>query len=539
MQKRLGIAAALLVLLAACGDRKPRATRFQAPEPDPRLTVTLMHGNNSRPYMPWPEDVAKQVAAALERVGFVVEVRKAEWNTYLQDVQNGRHQMALLGWSADIADADNFLYVLLDKDNARVGSANNISFYTSEEVHERLTKAREINDTQERMRLYSEAQAIIAKEAPMVPIVYGEKMHAHRAIFGQIPVEPVTHPVLRRVTKPKDHVLVYLRGNDSVGLDPGDITDGESSKVVEQIFDQLLRFKPGTWELEPALATSWSHNEAHTEWTFKIRAGVTFHDGTALDGAAVAGAFERQRDPEHPHHFDDGTYAYWKDLFKFVERVAVGADPMEVVFHCNKPTPPFFLAMLAAFNTSIPSPASLDKYGKDFRRHPVGTGPFVFERWKSGVEIALKRNDAYWDGAPALGGVRFLVSETPTVRSQRLIAAEEADFIDNLDLQTLPRLEEDPEIQVVRIPGLNVCYLSMNNTMPPFDNPLVRQAVAKAIDKERIFKMAYKGIGEVATTPVPPRLPGHDASIPSGDNDPAGAVALLKQAGYLGGADAR
>ena len=102
------------------------------------LKIVLSHGNNSRPYMPWPESVANQVAGALESVGFEVEVRQEEWSSYLKMVKNGEHQMALLGWSADYPDADNFLYVLLDKSNAVVGSANNISFYTSEEVHTRL-----------------------------------------------------------------------------------------------------------------------------------------------------------------------------------------------------------------------------------------------------------------------------------------------------------------------------------------------------------------------------------------------------------------
>ena len=255
------------------------------------LKVVLQHGNNSRPYMPWPVDVAKQVAASLEEIGFEVEVRPEEWSSYLEAVQNGRHQMALLGWSADVPDADNFLYVLLDKDNARLGSANNISFYTSEEVHELLIKARRTDDAPERERLYAKAQQLILRDAPMVPLVYGEKMIAFRTPFGQIGVEPVNHPQLRSVPSPKDGTLVYLRGADSVKLDPGDSTDGESSKVIEQVYDTLLRFKPGSIEVEPSLAASWEHDEARTLWTFHIRDGVRFHDGTPCDGAAVVNAF--------------------------------------------------------------------------------------------------------------------------------------------------------------------------------------------------------------------------------------------------------
>ncbi len=404
------------------------------------LPITLSHGNNSRPYMPLPEEVAKQVAGDLEEAGFKVTIRKEEWANYLKIVQNGEHQMALLGWSADVADADNFLYVLLDKNNARVGDANNISFYTSEAVHERLTRARQIDDEAERARLYREAQEIIHRDVPMVPLVYTEKMIAHRNAFGPLTVEPVTHPLLRLVATPIDGRLTFVRGTDSVKLDPATVTDGESSKVVEQIYDNLIRFAPGTATVEPALATAWTRSEDGRTWTFTIREGVMFHDGTPLDAAAVVNAFERQRDPNHPHHFEEHQYAYWLDLFGFVERVELGQAPMTVVFRCTDPAPPFFLQELAVFAMGIPSPAALDKYGAELARHPVGTGPFRFVRWTPDTEIVLERNDDYWDGAPKLKEVIFQPTENATVRAERLLAGE-ADLIDNLDPLSIPRLK--------------------------------------------------------------------------------------------------
>ncbi|MCA9317649.1 MAG: hypothetical protein KDB73_19350 [Planctomycetes bacterium] len=534
---RLGLVTllALALPLAGCGEDGGTSGGGK------HLKVVLQHGNNSRPYMPWPVDVAKQVAASLEEIGFEVEVRPEEWSSYLEAVQNGRHQMALLGWSADVPDADNFLYVLLDKDNARLGSANNISFYTSEEVHELLIKARRTDDAPERERLYAKAQQLILRDAPMVPLVYGEKMIAFRTPFGQIGVEPVNHPQLRSVPSPKDGTLVYLRGADSVKLDPGDSTDGESSKVIEQVYDTLLRFKPGSIEVEPSLAASWDHDEARTLWTFHIRDGVRFHDGTPCDGAAVVNAFERQRDPTHPHHYDDAEFAYWKDLFGFVERVEPGEGPLDVVFRLTEPAPPFFLAMLAAFNTSIPSPANLDQGPQAARRSPVGTGPFRFTSWDPGVEIRLERNDDWWGGKPALETVRFLVSADPTVRSRRLLSAEQADLIDNIAPQTLDPLEAASDIVVVREPGLNMAYLAMNTTKAPFDDVRVRQAVQLAIDKTRIVRAAYQGVAQEATSPVPPTVFGHNAALqPVADHSTpeghakaiAAAKKLLREAGY-------
>ncbi len=404
------------------------------------LSVTLSHGNNSRPYMPLPEEVAKQVAGDLEEAGFQVTIRKEEWSNYLRIVRNGEHEMALLGWSADVADADNFLFVLLDKTNARIGSANNISFYRSDEVHQRLLAARRTSDAAERARLYREAQALIHHDAPMVPLAYTDKMIAYDTTFGPLSVEPVTHPLLRLVEHPKDGRLVYVRGTDSVKLDPAAATDGESSKVLEQLYDNLVRFAPGTATIEPALATSWEHTEDGKTWTFALREGVTFHDGAPLDAAAVVNAFERQRDSGHPHHFEEHQYAYWSDLFSFVERVEEGEKPMTVVFRCSEPAPPFFLQQLAVFAMGIPSPVALDRYGADMASHPVGTGPFRFVRWTRNTEIVLERNPDYWDGAPALKQVIFQVSENPTVRTERLLAGE-ADLIDNLDPLSIPRLE--------------------------------------------------------------------------------------------------
>ncbi len=496
----------------------------------PLLKVVLHHGNNSRPYMPIPEEVAKQIKGALAPIGVEVEIKKVEWAAYLDLVKTGQHQMALLGWSADIPDPDNFLYVLLHKNNARPGSANNISFYTSDEVSERLSEARRITDPAQRNKLYREAQEIIFDDVPMVPLVYTERILAHRSDFGPLRIEPVTHPVLRRITQPKDGAIVYLRGHDSKKLDPGDVTDGESSKVVEQIFDQLLRFKPGSVEVEPSLATRWTSSDDRKTWVFTIREGVKFHDGTKLDGAAVANAFERQRDPEHPHHFPDGVWSYYQDLFGFIDKVEVGANPMEVVFRCNEPTPPFFLKMLAAFNTSIPSPAALTKFGKDFRRNPVGTGAFTFVNWKSGEEIKLERNDGYWDGPAGLKTVYFRVSENPTIRSTRLMADEQADLIDNIDPQTIKDLAAHGEVTLLREPGLNFGYLAFNTQKPPFDDPRVRRAIALAISKPRIVKFAYQGLALPATTPVPPTITGHHEGIKSRERNADKARALLKEA---------
>ena len=524
--RRTGLLLFLIALvgLPACGDGDGEAPA--------ELKVILSHGNNSRPYLPWPGEVAKQIAGDLEDIGFEVEIEMQPWSSYIPSVERGDHQMAILGWSADVPDTDNFLSSLLHKESAKEGSANNISFYRSDEVSGLLDQARLSHDEAERDQLYLRAQELIFRDAPMVPLVYTDRMIAHRATHGPLTVEWVTHPVLRLVQTPVDGTLVFLRGADSNKLDPGDVTDGESSKVIEQVYDTLVRYKPGTIEIEPSLATSWKSSEDKQTWTFQLREGVTFHDGAPLNAKAVVDTFQRMNDKNHEFSFPDGKWANWTALFGFVDEVRQGSNDLEVVFACNQPAPPFFLKQLAMFTCSIVSPKALKKHGPAIRRNPVGTGPFKFKGWRTDDVIELERFDDYWDGAPKLKSLYFRISNNPTVRSNRLIANNGAELIDNLDPATIAKLESDANVQVARRPQSSLCYLAMNNLRAPFDNPKVRQAVAYAINKKGLIARAYKGYAKPATVPVPPGFNGFHADLPDRPYDPEKAKALLREAGY-------
>lgn len=133
--------------------------------------TTLWCGDVSRAYMPAPSQVATQIQQDLQRVGIRARVSVVEWKQYLKDTREGKHDMCLLGWMADYGDADDYLHVLLDKDNARPGTASNVSFYRSEKYHELVSKARFALDAKERVKLYEEAQRIAFDEVPMVPLM--------------------------------------------------------------------------------------------------------------------------------------------------------------------------------------------------------------------------------------------------------------------------------------------------------------------------------------------------------------------------------
>ena len=282
--------------------------------------------------------------------------------------------------------------------------------------------------------------------------------------------------------------IVVGRPADAISLDPARPTDNESAEVLEQVFETLVRYHPGTTNVEPALATSWESDESGLVWTFHLREGVRFHDGTRLDADAVVFSFERQRDPAHPYH--TGRFNYWENNFRNILRVEK-VDDLTVRFHIASRYAPF-LANMTMFPVSIVSPRAVELSGDGFAEHPVGTGPFLLERWDRGERIVLGRWKGYW-GPPA--SIERLVFEVVPDARQRLVDLESGAV--DLALAILPEelqfVDLHPGLTLYRPPTNNVTYLAMNCLNPPFDDVRVRRAVNLAINKQPIVRLSYQG----------------------------------------------
>lgn len=329
--------------------------------------------------------------------------------------------------------------------------------------------------------------------------------------------------------------FAFGRGADAVSLDPADVTDGESVKVVTNVFDGLVVYEPGTTRVQPCLATSWTTSEDGLTWTFELREGVTFHDGTPLDAAAVAFSFERQRDPAHPFH--QGEFVYWHDQFSFVTKVEV-AGPRTVVFRLDRPFVPF-LTSLAMFTASIVSPAAFEQAraaGKDPAHHPVGTGPFRFVEWRRGEAVVLEAFDGHWAGRPHLDRLVFRVVPDNNTRLA-LLRKGELQAMDGVNLADVAQVVAEAGVRVLGQPGMNVAYLALNCQKAPFTDARVRRAVALALDRERIARSLYYGLATPARNPMPPTVWGHadGVAIPAPDRE--AAKALLAEAGFAQGLD--
>ena len=334
-------------------------------------------------------------------------------------------------------------------------------------------------------------------------------------------------------------VFVWGKSGDAKKLDPADITDGESVMVTTNIFDNLVTFKKGSTELMPWLATKWESSDDAKVWTFHLREGVKFHDGSPVNADAVVFSFERQMDENHPARRSDSVFSYF-ELFNMLERVEA-VDAKTVRFTLSQPTA-FFDCLMALFSAAIISPTAYASEGKDadgrykydFSRHPVGSGPFRFVEWKTAEYIKLKANPDHFAGKPAIDMLIFKPIKEAQPRLKELESGS-LNGMDNPHPIDIRRLAEDgTDLNVLRSPGINVCYLAMNTQKKPFDNKKVRQAVAFAIDKKRLIEAAYAGIGEPAVSMCPVSLKGHLA-MEDRKPDIARAKALLAEAGYPNG----
>ena len=306
-------------------------------------------------------------------------------------------------------------------------------------------------------------------------------------------------------TQPGPPTLLFARGADSQKLDPADVDDGESIRVLVNISQGLVRFKHGTTEAEPCLATSWTISPDGLTYTFKLREGVRFHDGTPLDARAAAFSFLRQMDKSHPAHLPDATFAYWSAMFNMITAVEV-VDPMTLRLRLREPHAPL-LASLCIPAAHLISPKFIDQ------RHPVGTGPFRFVEWVPNERIVLKANPDYWEGKPKTERLIFKVVPDSATRLIQLQTGQ-IHAMDGIDPNGLSIIRGDKSLKLITAPGLNVCYLAFNCQKPPLDNKDLRRLIASAIHKKDIIDAVYRGAAIVAKNPLPPFIAGYNETIP-------------------------
>jgi peptide/nickel transport system substrate-binding protein len=321
-------------------------------------------------------------------------------------------------------------------------------------------------------------------------------------------------------------VLVVGQVAEPQALDPHAVTAVNDFRILMNVYDGLVRYAPGTLEVEPALASSWEVSEDGTVYTFSLRDGVTFHDGSALDAEAVVFNFERMLNEDHPYH-DTGPFPL-SFFFSAIETVEA-VDDLTVRFTLNGPYAPF-LSNLAYPTGLIVSPAAVMEHGAEFGRNPSGTGPFTFVEWRSNEAVVVEANADYWDGAPALEAVVFRPITDANTRVAEMLSGG-IDMMVEVPPVALSEFQGD-EFVVVEQAGPHVWFLILNMREGPFTNQLVRQAANYAVNKTALVEEVLEGTAEVAAGPTPPAFAwAYNEDLEPYPYDPDRARALLAEAG--------
>ena len=347
--------------------------------------------------------------------------------------------------------------------------------------------------------------------------------------------------------------LVFGTSTDPISMDGAYVSDGESLRVVRQLFETLVTTVPGGTEIEPLLATEYEPSNGGKTWTFTLKEGVKFHDGTDFNAEAVCFNFDRWYNFKGVQQSGAVSY-YWQTVFTgYAKNESPDLGPSlyqdcvaqdgKAVINLTSPSASF-LSGLALASFSIASPKALVEFEADKvtgtgeepkfegsfgRENPVGTGPFKLEVFEPDNRLVLARNDDYWGEKAKLDKVIFRpIAEGPARRQ-----ALESNEIQGYDLVAPEDLGAltGAGFQILERPAFNVGYVGFNTAKPPLDNPKIRQAIAHALNRQALVTAKYPEGAEVAKEFMPPELFGYADDVPEYEYSVEKAKALIAESG--------
>jgi dipeptide transport system substrate-binding protein len=343
--------------------------------------------------------------------------------------------------------------------------------------------------------------------------------------------------------------LVFCAEGSPAGFDIAQYTSGTDNDAAEPIYNRLTEFEAGGTAVVPALATRWEVSPDGLTYTFHLREGVKFHSNKAFTPSRnfnaddVLFTFNRMLDKAHPFRVAYPTeFPYFTSMgldqnIKSVEK----RDPLTVVFTLNKVDAAFIqnIAMNFASILSAEYAEQLLASGtvRDINMQPIGTGPFVFQRYQKDAQIRYKGNKDFW--APErvkIDQLIFSINTDASVRIQKL-RKNECQVTLNPRPADLPALKADKQLQVIEQAGFNLGYITYNVRKKPLDNLQVRQALDMAVDKKAIVDAVYQGAGQLATNGMPPTQWSYDDSIKDAPYNPDKARQMLRDAGVKEGTE--
>jgi ABC-type transport system substrate-binding protein len=274
------------------------------------IETTLSYRDVVRGYLPQPGVVATDLQAQLAALGINVTINVMESGAFLDAATKGELALHLLGWGADYPDATNFL-------DFHFGSGSSPQFGDKDPVLTALlAEAAQLSDPAARLAIYEQANNEINTFVPMVPIAHGGSAVAFAARISGAYAGSFGQEQMRVMEDPNDDNIIFMQNAEPISLYCNDESDGETFRVCEQITEALLGFELGSGNVVPALATEWSANADLTEWTFKLRPGVKFSDGSDFNAEDVVTSWVAMWDAASPLHVGRTTeFTYFSSLF--------------------------------------------------------------------------------------------------------------------------------------------------------------------------------------------------------------------------------
>ena len=326
--------------------------------------------------------------------------------------------------------------------------------------------------------------------------------------------------------------------DDVATLDPAIGYDWQNWSMIKSLFDSLMDYVPGTTTLRPGLAESHEISPDGLVYTFKLRAGVKFHNGREMTATDVKYSLDRVTNPatQSPGAGFFGSIAGFEAAGDAGLSGVEVVDPLTVKITLSRPDATFLHVMALNFSSVVPKEA-VDAAGADFGKKPVGTGAYKLAEWTLGQKLVFGKNADYWRaGVPYLDQVVFEVGQEPIVALLRLQNGEVDVPGDGIPPAKFTEVMGDPAQAAHVVAGgqLHTGYITLNVNIAPFDKLEVRKAVNMAINKDRIVQI-INGRANPATQPLPPSMPGYTKDYAGYPFDVEGAKKLLADAGLPDG----
>ena len=337
-----------------------------------------------------------------------------------------------------------------------------------------------------------------------------------------LPLGAASTALAQETPRPGGTLTVAMQ-NDAKSLDPTFQINFSERQPLYLIYNTLVGLAPD-FTVIPELAKSWETSSDGTTLTLTLRAGVKFHDGTDFNAGVAKWNLERR--------LDEAVSSPSRAQLEAAIASIDAPDDATLVLNLKTPSPSL-LGMLAQREGFMISPTAAEKFGADLGQNPVGTGPFVFRSWTQGQRIVLEKNLDYWEpGKPYLDAITFMLISNAAVSVPRLLTRE-VDFVSGLSPLDIRPLEQAASVKLAPGPGSRWLALQMRVDRPPFDNLKLRQAMAHAIDRQRMIDIIANGQATVAEGFTPPGLWWFDPELKSYEYDPDKARALIAELGSL------